>query len=108
MSVSITFYTLWGVRLPVNDDLIDEFHEGDFTRRNLIEPIYQHDGPAFMMLGDVLASGDKYEQLLEEIDIDTLRAKEAAFRERFAEQYPNFVSLIENEVFRLHCFNTFN
>ena len=108
MSVDITFYTLWGVKLPINDELIDEFHEGDFSLENRIEPIYQYDGPSFMMLGEVLASGDKYGQLLEEVDIADLARQEAVFRERFAEQYPAFVHLIESEPFRLHCFNTFN
>lgn len=110
MSTSITYYTVYGVRLALNDEFIDEFHEGDFSGEQRIEPIYQsHFDPQFMVLGVDLAAMDKYgDHTMEEIDISTLPAREAEFREQFAEQYPAWTHLLEGEAFRLLCFNVFN
>jgi hypothetical protein len=107
MGISTNYYTVYGVKLPFNDEFNEAWNEvyNDSDTPCVISDGYSGE---YIVLGKILYdSGDlrwgETEDSFVEIDIDSLPDIEIDYKREFVAKFPEFASLLE-QPFKLMTF----
>lgn len=94
MGVDVATYTVFGVKLPYDDDFTDAMYAGDAYRE--VEDFVVADGMSgeYIVIGKKLFDSEKSEEF-QAIDIGTLPAAEGEVRQKFAEHFPTRLAMLD-------------
>lgn len=96
MGVDVTFFVMYGVKLPYDKDLVNDIQSEDHTD-NDIELVVDYMCGSYIVLGNILSSMDEYGGGSEfsEIDLDNLESGAEVYRKKFKSAFPKWGHLVD-------------